>query len=228
VVRVTGMAKEPAPARSLREERRRQQELLSQNHLLDAAEVVFAEKGYAGATVREIAERSEFSVGAVYQFFESKEALLRGVMRRRNVEVREQMEEVLARTDDPYEQLHALIDFVTEWYDAHEPYYRLFQQAIGAAWMNLRVGFDDTNWSQYEDILALEAAVFASGIERGRFRPLDPAGMAVIFAGMMQAYLAHRIVGVGADKRPAAEVLPLKEVHQLVDRAFLLEDGSGS
>lgn len=228
MVRVTRMAREPVPARSLREERRRQQELLSQNHLLDAAEVVFAEKGYAGATVKEIAERSEFSVGAVYQFFESKEALLRGVMRRRNVEVRQQMEEVLARSDDPYEQLHALVDFVTEWYDAHEPYYRLFQQAIGAAWMNLKVGFDDTNWSQYEDILALEAGVFASGIERGRFRPLDPAGMAVIFAGMMQAYLAHRIVGVGADKRPAAEVLPLKEVHQLVDRAFLLEGGSGS
>jgi AcrR family transcriptional regulator len=217
------MAKDPAGARSLREERRRQQELLSQNHLLDAAEVVFAEKGYAGATVKEIAERSEFSVGAVYQFFESKEALLRGVMRRRNVEVQQRMEEVLAETDDPYAQLHALIDFVTEWYDAHEPYYRLFQQAIGAAWMNLKVGFDDTNWSQYEDILALEARVFAAGIDQGQFRSLDPAGMAVLFAGMMQAYLAHRVVGVGAGRRRAAEVLPVQAVHELVDRAFVAD-----
>jgi AcrR family transcriptional regulator len=214
------MAKDPAGARSLREERRRQQELLSQNHLLDAAEVVFAEKGYAGATVKEIAERSEFPVGAVYQFFESKEALLRGVMRRRNLEVQQRMEEILAGTDDPYEQLHALIDFVTEWYDAHEPYYRLFQQAIGAAWMNLKVGFDDTNWSQYEDILALEARVFAAGIDKGQFRPLDPAGMAVLFAGMMQAYLAHRVVGVGAGRRGAPEVLSVEAVHELVDRAF--------
>jgi hypothetical protein len=45
--------------------------------------------------------------------------------------------------------------------------------------------------------------------------------MAVIFSGMMQAYLAHRVVGVGADQRAAIDVLPPGEIHDMVDRAFL-------
>jgi AcrR family transcriptional regulator len=43
--------------------------------LLDAAAAVFAEKGYDGATMTEIAERAGAAIGSLYQFFPSKEAL---------------------------------------------------------------------------------------------------------------------------------------------------------
>lgn len=207
---------------SPRDERRRQQELISRLHLLDAAEATFAEKGFNGATVKEIANKAEFSVGAVYQFFEGKEALFRGVMRRRNDEFRELMEEVVAASDDAGVQLHGLINLMIDWYGSHDAYYRLFQQAIGASWMNLKASFDDVNWQQYRAILDIEAGVFARGVDTGVFRPLDAEAMAVMFAGMMQAYLAHRVVGVGTRDLSAAEVLDAKEVHDLVDRAFAI------
>jgi AcrR family transcriptional regulator len=45
--------------------------------MLDAALVVFAEKGYDGATLDEIAERAEFGKGTLYNYFpEGKEAIL--------------------------------------------------------------------------------------------------------------------------------------------------------
>ena len=43
--------------------------------LLDAGSAVFAEKGYEGATMTEIAERAGAAIGSLYQFFPSKEAL---------------------------------------------------------------------------------------------------------------------------------------------------------
>ena len=43
--------------------------------ILFAARRLFTEKGFAGTTVAEIARRAEVSVGAIYQLFESKEAL---------------------------------------------------------------------------------------------------------------------------------------------------------
>lgn len=43
--------------------------------LLDAAASVFAERGYDAATMTEVAERAEVSIGAVYQYFRNKEAL---------------------------------------------------------------------------------------------------------------------------------------------------------
>ncbi|MBV9910224.1 MAG: TetR/AcrR family transcriptional regulator [Hyphomicrobiales bacterium] len=43
--------------------------------LLDASAAIFAEKGYDGATMTEIAERAGAAIGSLYQFFPSKEAL---------------------------------------------------------------------------------------------------------------------------------------------------------
>src|SRR5580698_9811508 len=43
--------------------------------LLQAASVVFAEKGYEAATMTEIAARAGAPIGSLYQFFPSKEAL---------------------------------------------------------------------------------------------------------------------------------------------------------
>ena len=43
--------------------------------LLDAARTVFAEAGIEGASVREIAKKAGYTPGAIYSYFESKEAI---------------------------------------------------------------------------------------------------------------------------------------------------------
>jgi AcrR family transcriptional regulator len=53
--------------------------------ILDAADGLFAEVGYAAATTEEIAARAETSIGSVYQFFPDKKALF-GALRTRYLE----------------------------------------------------------------------------------------------------------------------------------------------
>jgi AcrR family transcriptional regulator len=43
--------------------------------VLEAARRVFAEKGVEGASIREIAKRAAYTPGAIYSYFESKEAI---------------------------------------------------------------------------------------------------------------------------------------------------------
>jgi len=50
--------------------------------LLEAAAAVFAERGYAAATMTEIAARAQAPIGSLYQFFPSKEALGAALMQR--------------------------------------------------------------------------------------------------------------------------------------------------
>lgn len=50
--------------------------------ILDAAETLFAERGYAGASLREIAARAKIQQPGLYNYFESKEALYRAVLTR--------------------------------------------------------------------------------------------------------------------------------------------------
>jgi AcrR family transcriptional regulator len=60
----------------------------TREQLLDAAARVFAQKGYAGASVDEIAEAAGYSTGALYSNFDSKEKLFLELMsawRTRNI-----------------------------------------------------------------------------------------------------------------------------------------------
>jgi len=67
------------PVEKLTQERRRQ---LTRDALVEAAEEVFAQKGYYGASLEEIASAAGFTRGAIYSNFGSKEELLFAVIDR--------------------------------------------------------------------------------------------------------------------------------------------------
>ena len=56
---------------------------LTRNALLDAAAHVFAQRGFEGASLEEIAETAGYTRGAIYKNFESKEELFLAVLDRR-------------------------------------------------------------------------------------------------------------------------------------------------
>jgi AcrR family transcriptional regulator len=60
-----------------RRERRREAD---RHELLTAAEHIFSARGYAGASIRDIAAEAGFSTGGVYQFFPGKEELFVAVL----------------------------------------------------------------------------------------------------------------------------------------------------
>ena len=72
--------------------RRDRERLARRQAMLDAAIAVFAERGFAAATMDEIAERAEFGKGTLYNYFADKQALL------------------LAAFEEVYDGLVALID----------------------------------------------------------------------------------------------------------------------
>jgi AcrR family transcriptional regulator len=66
------------PAREPKRERGKQRVAA----LLDAGAALFAEKGHDATTMTEIAERAGASIGSLYQFFPSKEALAEALFNR--------------------------------------------------------------------------------------------------------------------------------------------------
>ena len=80
-----------------RKERERQRH---RSEILDGAEAVFAEKGFAGSTVEDVARRAEFSVGTLYNFFGSKDQLFEALVDDRFGKVFEYFQESMAGADD--------------------------------------------------------------------------------------------------------------------------------
>ncbi|RPI48849.1 MAG: TetR/AcrR family transcriptional regulator, partial [Chloroflexi bacterium] len=50
--------------------------------MLDASSAVFAQKGYAGATIRDISSLAGLADGTIYNYFENKFDLLIGILSR--------------------------------------------------------------------------------------------------------------------------------------------------
>ncbi|MDX1990860.1 MAG: helix-turn-helix domain-containing protein [bacterium] len=61
-----------------------QQQLIAarRNQILDAAAVVFAEKGFHPTTIRDVAKQAGIADGTIYNYFDSKPALLLGIFER--------------------------------------------------------------------------------------------------------------------------------------------------
>ncbi|MCC5988781.1 MAG: TetR family transcriptional regulator [Pararhodobacter sp.] len=67
----------------------------AQEAILDAAEMVFAENGFHGATTRAIAERAEANPALIHYYFGSKEALFETVFARRSEAINAERREKL-------------------------------------------------------------------------------------------------------------------------------------
>src|ERR1700722_4944580 len=87
--------------------RRDEARALFRNAILDAAEAVFAERGFHGARIQDIAERARIAVGTVYNHFEQKDDVLSALLEER---VEGVVAQIRARPGDPKEfraRLHA-------------------------------------------------------------------------------------------------------------------------
>lgn len=93
----------------------------TRERLLDSARQIFARKGYGGAAVDEIAENANYSKGAFYSNFDSKEAIFLELLRQHmEFEVAELrslldsnrgMDELVAAISDRYQKLNDDIDW---------------------------------------------------------------------------------------------------------------------
>jgi AcrR family transcriptional regulator len=204
-------------ALGLREQRRRRQLEATREHLLDAAEAVFGARGFQDATIREIAERAELSVGAVYGIVDGKEDLLAQALGRRGSELLDAMEALIDARGDARARLHELADLQIRFFRDHPDFGRLWLRWAGpghwgvAAASTARLG-DDIGRA-----MAMQARLFVAGQRAGALRGGDPVVLAGIFSGMVQAYQSHDPASVG---EPGVERLALADFHALLEGAF--------
>jgi TetR/AcrR family transcriptional regulator len=203
---------------SPREHRRRQRHELGREHVLDAAEAVFARKGFHDATVKEIAARAEFSVGAVYGFFENKDDLFRHIYLRRGAQFMQGMRDVLATTAPARQQLHDLAEFQVRFFREHPNFGRLFLRSPGVHLADANA-VDAVIAENYTEAMTLQAKLFRAGQDTGELRDGDPEVLAMLFSGLVSAYQATDPTVVD-DAPEGSERMPLSELHDMLDAAF--------
>jgi len=206
---------------SQREQRRREKDKVSRAHILDAAERVFGQKGFHGATLKEVADHAEFSVGALYAFFEGKDDLFAQVLDRQGGALLAEMEDALDGATTAAEQLHRIADASLAYFRARPDFYRLFQRELGGATWAMRASLNEAGFARYREVMSFEERIFAAGIEAGELRDADPEIAAALFSGLVQAYIAQWVFSLDEDGRSRVDTAyPVERFHDLIDRAF--------
>ncbi len=175
--------REPAD-RPTRRERERE---AHREIILEAAEAVFAERGYPGATIAEIASRAEFSVGSIYNFFPGKREIGRAVMMRiSNERVSRFREVVLPLADDPERGLDALLAVWANHHARHGAFVRAgidYQRSIG------RREPPEDFLKLFREYRAAVEEFFETGRRTGKYRELPAADLARACEGICHELL---------------------------------------
>jgi TetR/AcrR family transcriptional regulator len=201
--------------RNLREERREQRRALSRDQIMDVAEQVFARKGFHDASLREIAEHAEYSVGAVYGFFASKDELYREIFHRRTSVFMPGMSDVLSSGLPPHEQLIALAEWQVRFFRAHPEWARLVLRG-GAIAAPLADPLEDSETlANFRKSMDMQAELFRRGQRSGVLREGDPRLLARMFSGLVTAFQATELSDdVGRE-------LPLPTLTNAIRAAFI-------
>lgn len=160
-------------APSLREKRREKRKA----EILDVALAVFGEKGYAGASMDEIAEQALLTRVALYKYFPDKATLLVELRLAKFEELAGRAEAALAGDGPPEARLHAALREIADFQERHAGFFRvLFAASLGPALKT------DPAFKRFMG--AFEAFV-ARGQAEGRLRPgLPPEILAGLLVSM--------------------------------------------
>ena len=117
---------DPAPAKTGADgPKRRRNSDLTRSNILDVATSEFADKGYAGARVDEIAERTHTTKRMIYYYFTDKERLYQAVLERSYSAIRARERELDTEGLSPTDAIRAIASLTFDHHEHNPDFIRL-------------------------------------------------------------------------------------------------------
>jgi AcrR family transcriptional regulator len=160
------------------------------DQIIAAAAHVFAQKGYAGSSVADIALKAEIGKGTIYAYFDSKEDLFFAVFEWFILQTGTAAKVSVAYLGgSATERLEVLSDSIMNTWDEVKDVFNLTVEFWAASSSSLmRDRFKGAFRRLYENFRGLVVLLIRDGIERGEFRAdVDPASIAAALVGTWDA-----------------------------------------
>jgi TetR/AcrR family transcriptional regulator len=177
-------------ARAVEAERRRDRDR-TRAEILDVATSEFAEHGYSGARVDEIAERTRTTKRMLYYYFGSKEGLYTEVLERAYAEIRAAEQTVDVEHLAPLAAIRRLAELTFDHHEAHPDFIRLvsIENIHRAEHMRASGRFADLNMPAIERI----ARILERGRADGTFtRDVDAVDVHMLISSFCVFRVANR------------------------------------
>ena len=152
--------------------------------ILEAALAAFAEHGFHGATMRDIAARADVSQGLVQYHFKGKEALWNMVGERISADFLEYVSEAISSDLPPAEGVGRAVRRYMAYWKEHP-------QAFRFNLWRLLEGPPEERRKRSKDLNARAVPVFQRAQDAGLIRDDMPAGLAMVVTGALVQFWLH-------------------------------------
>ena len=155
------------------------------NEFLDSAQRLLELKGYERMTIQDVLDDLETSRGALYHYFDSKEALLEGVVERLTEAATSHLVATVDDSDLPaLERLHLVFKVMASWKGER----RMLLVATLPVWLaRENAVFRETMRARMRvSLTPLLSRIIGQGAEEGVFRVSEPDLMARVVVGLLQ------------------------------------------
>lgn len=186
-------------------------------HILEAAERVFADNGFDSAKLQDISRLAEVSMGTIYAIFASKEELFRAILDTRGTDLLEVARASTRADADPRAALERLIEAYIDYFLAHPCFLRMHLR-LGTSWVLGPSMSGEAQVRLWREIHTLQAELMQRGVAAGAFVDEDPAFLAKVFSALDQVLLADWVAG---GMRATRDEI-IARMHGLVERAILV------
>jgi AcrR family transcriptional regulator len=202
----------------------------SRDKILDAAEVLFAKRGFAGVGLSEVAETVGLGKSSLFHHFTTKAQLYAAVAARILSRIEEHLVRSLAKGGDPWARLERWLDELVDLLAANPTYARVLLRSL----------FEDDELPgdlpeelearrALDGMLGSVAALLREGMGAGVFRVAHVPHLLLTLVGIMIFPFASGDFGaevLGKDVFDAAEVRRRKrEVRELVRSGLVAHGG---
>lgn len=171
--------------------RRERQKAGYYREILDAALELFTANGFHNVTMNQIAEKAEFSIGTLYNFFKNKEDLYHSLILEKYKEYAAIQFRTLGKDTSVLERLWELLDNIIQFFMNNTSFIRIFLAETRGESFNLRSKLRKDTRQIINELDEKVTSLMEEGIQKKVFRKLEPVRLTLALQGIGQAFLFH-------------------------------------
>ena len=171
-----------------REKQKRREEILL------AAITVFAEKGFDAATLDDIAEKAEFSKGAIYGYFENKDDLFLSLIENGLNNLSEIIKSVVEESSSPIEKIKNLIQKILVYLEENKDFFRIFAPERGGFTEKKHPEALKRILPKHQKNIEMITKVMKEGIRMGKLKKVEPRILTFAFFGLIHSSVGRWVM----------------------------------
>ncbi len=166
--------------------------------ILDAATEVFANKGFEGASIRELASAAKVNIAMINYYFGSKEKLFLDIVKYHSEYMQTSLTEIASRTDISYlDKVFLLIDLQVTKLLKNRNFHKLIHHEI---MLNHRSEVSKNILQIITNSKGLTKSIIKGGIDSGEFRDVDvELTLCALYGTLNQLFLSSAICKIILD-----------------------------